>query len=291
VWIWDGADKGLEYLTGYVVEKALSVDNLFVFLATFAYFRVPAERQHRVLFWGVIGALVMRGFFIFIGGALLHAFDWVMYVFGAFLVVTGVKLLFEKEHGVDPEHNPVLKVFRRFVPATKQYHDGRFVVRDPDTGRRLATPLLFVLVVIEASDVMFAVDSVPAVFAVTDDVFIVYTSNIFAILGLRALYSLLAAYIAKFSHLRYGLAGVLAFVGVKMLIADWWHVPVLLSLGIIALMLTAAIVASAMWPGTPEPLPEGAIDVLPEEDRAAVAPGAVTAGVEGRPETAERPPR
>jgi len=144
---------------------------------------------------------------------------------------------------------------------------------------------------IEASDVMFAVDSVPAVFAVTNDVFIVYTSNIFAILGLRALYSLLAAYIARFSHLRYGLAGVLAFVGVKMLIADWWHVPILLSLGIIALMLTAALVASAIWPGKPEPLPDGAVAVLPEEDRAAVAPGAVTAGAEGRPGTAEPPPR
>ena len=244
----DGHEKGIEYLTGYLVEKALSVDNLFVFLAIFSYFRVLPEYQHRVLFWGVIGAIVMRGIFIFIGGALLHAFHFVFYVFGAFLVFTAIKLLFEKDQKVDIEHNWALRVFRRLVPATSVYHGGAFFVRDEATSRLLATPLLLVLVVVEASDVMFAVDSVPAVFGVTEDVFIVYTSNIFAILGLRALYSLLASFMARFRYLRPGLALVLGFIGVKMLVQDLLHIPTPVSLAVVAVILAVAVVLSLFCP-------------------------------------------
>ena len=243
VWLWLGHEKGLEFLTGYVVEKALSVDNLFVFLIIFRYFSVEPNLQRRVLFWGVLGALVLRAVFIFAGGALLHAFHWAMYVFGGFLVFTGGKLLFQKEVEVRPERNPVLRLFRRVVPGTAEYHGGRFFVRE--AGRLLATPLLFVLVVIEASDVMFAVDSIPAVFAVTEDVFIVYTSNIFAILGLRALYFLLERYLGRFRYLRVGLAVVLAFVGFKMLLADFVQLPIWLSLVVIAAVIGGSIAASA----------------------------------------------
>jgi len=244
VWIWDGPQQGMEFLTGYLVEKSLSVDNLFVFLVTLQFFKVAPSLQHRVLFWGVLGALVLRAVFIFLGSALLNNFHWVMYVFGGFLVFTGFRLGFKKDDDIHPENNPVLKLFRRVIPAVKDYREGHFFVRE--NGRLLATPLLFVLVVVEATDVMFAVDSVPAVFAVTTDTFVVYTSNIFAILGLRSLYFLLAGYLNRFSYLNYGLAGVLVFVGIKMLLVDVYKVPIPISLGVITLLIGGSIVVSLL---------------------------------------------
>jgi tellurite resistance protein TerC len=249
VTVFEGHEKGLQFVTGWLIEKALSVDNLFVFLAVFSYFKVARDVQHKVLFWGVLGALVMRAIFVFIGSALLHAFEWLIYVFGAFLIATAWKLA--RSHGaeVHPEHNLILKWAHRIFRSTKDYHADRFFVRD---GRLLrATPLFFVLVFIEFTDVMFAVDSVPAVFAVTTDTFIVYTSNVFAILGLRALYFVLAGSLQRFSLLHFGLAAVLAFVGAKMLAAPLLasvgrEIPVLLSLGIIAVILAVSIAAS-LW--------------------------------------------
>jgi tellurite resistance protein TerC len=250
IYVTFGPAKGLEFLTGYIIEKALSVDNLFVFLVLFGYFKVPASMQRRVLTWGIIGAVVMRAIFIFAGAALITRFHWIMYVFGAFLVFTGIKLLVQADDDeLEPEKNPVIRIFRRFVRMVPDYGDGRFfVVRD---GKRYATALLLVLVTVEATDVVFAVDSIPAIFAITTDPFIVYTSNIFAILGLRALYFLLAGMMAKFRYLNVGLGLILAFVGVKMLIADFYKVPVGLSLGVIALLLVGAIVASLLNPGAP----------------------------------------
>jgi tellurite resistance protein TerC len=244
VWYQFGSEKAMEFLTGFLIEKALSVDNLFVFLATFAYFAVDGKLQHRVLFWGVLGALVMRGVFILVGGALIEAFHWILYVFGAFLIVTAVKLMVQKETSVQPERNPVLRLFRRLVPAVPDYRGTRFLVRE--AGRIVATPLLFVLVVIEATDVMFALDSIPAVFAVTTDTFIVYTSNIFAILGLRALYFLLAGYLDRFRFLNVGLALVLGFVGAKMLVAEWVKVPIGVSLGVVALLIGGSVAMSML---------------------------------------------
>ncbi|MDO9171026.1 MAG: TerC family protein, partial [bacterium] len=233
-WIWHhfGAVHGLEFLTGYLLEKALSVDNLFVFIVLFSFFAVPAKLQHRVLFWGILGALVMRALFIVTGAALIHRFHWIIYVFGAFLLFTGVKLLLHRGGEIHPERNPVMKVFRRFIPLTSDYRGARFVVKEG--GRWLATPLLMVLVVVEATDIVFAVDSIPAIFAITTDPFIVFTSNIFAIMGLRALYFLLADVADRFHLLKYGLAMVLTFIGSKMLIMPWYHVPVGASLAVVA---------------------------------------------------------
>lgn len=245
VWSIEGAEKGLQFYTGWLIEKALSVDNLFVFLAVFTYFAVPKRLQHNVLFWGVIGALVLRAVFIFVGAALIQAFEWVMYVFGAFLVITAIKLARSGDTEIHPEHNPVLKLIRRWIPSTTDYVGKHFMVKGAD-GIRRATPLFFVLIFVEMTDVMFAVDSVPAVFAVTTDTFIVYTSNVFAILGLRALYFVLAGSLQRFSLLHYGLAAVLAFVGIKMLIAKWVHVPITLSLGVIAGLIAVSIIAS-LW--------------------------------------------
>jgi TerC family integral membrane protein len=252
LWIYArfGAKPGLEFLTGYIIERSLSFDNLFVFVVIFNYFAVAAEYQHRVLFWGIVGALFSRGLFIGMGTALLARFEWLIFVFGAFLVYTGIKILREKETEVHPEKNPVLKLFQRFVPLTAQYHGKRFFIRRE--GRTLATPLMLVLVVVEATDVVFAVDSIPAVFGVTRDPFIVFTSNIFAILGLRALYFLLAGLMNKFQYLSYGLGIVLAFVGVKMLVHDWYDIPIELSLGIVLAVLAAAIVISLLRPAPPE---------------------------------------
>jgi len=250
---WFGPDRALEFLTGYLIEKALSVDNLFVFMVIFSYFSVPAEQQHRVLFWGIFGALVLRAAFIVIGAALLQSFHWVIYVFGTFLVVTGVKLLTERGGEVHPERNPALRLFRRVVPSVPDYHGGRFTV--VEGGRRLATPLLMVLVVVEATDVVFAVDSIPAVFAVTDDPFIVYTSNVFAILGLRALYFVLAGMLGRFRYLKVGLGLVLAFVGVKMLLADVYALPVAVSLGVVSALLAGSVAFSLLHPPTEPPLP------------------------------------
>ncbi|HXG33270.1 MAG TPA: TerC family protein [Bryobacteraceae bacterium] len=254
VYFWFGAERALEFLTGYIIEKALSVDNIFVFLVIFSYFAVPPVFQHRVLFWGVLGALIMRAVFIVLGAALLQRFHWVMYIFGAFLVFTAVKLFLQRASEVHPERNPVFLLFRRMVPSVSDYRGQRFLVKEGGAWR--ATPLLLVLVCVEATDLVFAVDSIPAIFAVTRDPFIVYTSNIFAILGLRALYFVLAGMMARFHYLRVGLAFVLGFVGVKMLIADFYKLPITLSLAVVAGVLGATVVASWLRPpAVPPPLP------------------------------------
>ncbi len=242
LYFWQGTEPALQFLTGYLIEKALSVDNLFVFALIFALFAVPARYQHRVLFWGVLGALIMRGAFIAAGAALLHNFHWIIYVFGAFLVYTGIKLAFHKETSIEPERNPAVRLFRRFFPITDRYHGERFFVRQ--AGKLLATPLVLVLVVVESTDLVFAVDSIPAIFAVTSDPFLVYTSNVFAILGLRSLYFLLAGALDKFYYLKTALAFILSFVGVKMLISEWVKIPIALSLAVILGLLLAAVVAS-----------------------------------------------
>jgi tellurite resistance protein TerC len=245
-----GPQAGLEFLTGYLIEKALSVDNIFVFVLIFSYFGVPPRYQHRVLFWGILGALLMRGAIIAAGAALITEFHWIIYVFGAFLVVTGIRMSTQTEHAIDAESNPVIRLVRRLVPVTNQYHGQRFFVREEVGGRlrRVATPLFVVLVLVETTDLIFAVDSIPAIFAITQDPFIVYTSNVFAILGLRALYFLLAGVIHRFHYLKLGLSAVLVFVGAKMLLTDVYKVPVGLSLGVIALVLSTAVVASLLFP-------------------------------------------
>ncbi|MEO8477802.1 MAG: TerC family protein [Actinomycetota bacterium] len=246
VWIWQGPQPGGEYLAGYLIEKSLSIDNIFVFALVFGYFSVPAEYQHRVLFWGVFGALVFRAIFIAAGATLLDQFHWMIYVFGAFLVITGIRMARSNDEHVDPGRNPVLRAFRRFVPMTDGMRDEHFFVKE--AGRRLATPLLAVLVVVETTDIIFAIDSIPAIFAITTDTFLVFTSNAFAILGLRALYFLLAGMIGRFAYLKIGLAFVLAFVGAKMLISEFYKVPIWLSLVVIATAIAASIVVSLRRP-------------------------------------------
>jgi tellurite resistance protein TerC len=254
-WVyWQGGPQlGLEFLTGYIIERSLSFDNIFVFIVIFNYFAVPAEYQHRVLFWGILGALISRGIFIAMGTALLSRFEWLILVFGAFLVYTGIKILLQKETEVHPERNPILRLFQRLVPLTTKYHGKHFFVRE--AGRLVATPLMLVLVVVEATDVVFAVDSIPAVFGVTRDPFIVFTSNIFAILGLRALYFLLAGLMHKFQYLGVGLGLVLVFVGAKMLLHDWVPIPTTWSLGIVLGILTLAIGVSLLRPA-PDEIPD-----------------------------------
>jgi tellurite resistance protein TerC len=245
-----GPDAGLEYFTGYLIEKALSVDNIFVFVLIFSFFRVPPRYQHRVLFWGILGALLMRGAMIGAGAYLIQQFHWVIYVFGAFLVFTGIRMALHSEHDLDPESSFVNRVIRRVVPVTTEYHGQRFFVREHAAAgsRLLATPLFVVLVLVETTDLIFAVDSIPAIFAITQQPFIVYSSNVFAILGLRALYFLLADVIHRFHYLKIGLSLVLVFVGVKMLAAEVYKVPVGVSLAVIALVLGAAVLASWLWP-------------------------------------------
>ena len=245
-----GPQPGLEFLTGYLIEKALSVDNIFVFVLVFSYFNVPSRYQHRVLFWGILGALVMRGTMIAAGAALIHRFHWVIYLFGGFLIVTGIRMATHPMHAIAPEANPIIRLVRRLVPVTDQYHGQSFFIHERIGGRlrRVATPLFVVLVLVETTDLIFALDSIPAIFAVTTDPFRVYTSNVFAILGLRALYFLLAGVIHRFHYLRLGLSAVLVFVGVKMVVADVYHVPIGLSLGIIARMLAASVAASLLFP-------------------------------------------
>jgi len=245
-----GHDAGLEFLTGYLIEKALSIDNIFVFVLIFSYFRVPAKHQHRVLFWGILGALVMRGAMIAAGAFLINQFGWIIYVFGAFLVISGIRMATQTEHDIEPEANPVLRLVRRLVPVSPMYRGQRFFVKEPHLGRKrwAATPLFVVLVLVETTDLIFAVDSIPAIFAVTTDTFLVYTSNVFAILGLRALYFLLAGVIEKFHYLKLGLSAVLIFVGVKMLIEDFFHIPIAISLGTVAFILAAAVVYSLLHP-------------------------------------------
>jgi tellurite resistance protein TerC len=239
---WQGGGAAGEYLAGYLIEKSLSVDNVFVWAVIMGYFGVPAKYQFRVLFWGIFGALVLRAIFIFAGVALIERFDWVLYIFGAFLIVTAVRIARHSEAEVHPDKNPVLKLVRKVVPSTNEY-DGQklFTVRN---GKRLATPLFAVLILVETTDVVFAIDSIPAILAVSREQFIVFASNAFAILGLRALYFCLAGMAGKFRYLNVGLGAILAFVGVKMLIVEVYHFPTFASLGVIAAVLTVAIVAS-----------------------------------------------
>jgi len=244
IYFFSGPEPALQFFTGYLIEKSLSVDNIFVFGLLFTYFNVPAAYQHRVLFWGVLGALVLRGILIVLGTSLLDAFHWIIYLFGAFLIFTGVRMAFHKEEEVHPERNPVLKLVRRIVPVTHGYERDRFMVRR--AGQVLVTPLLLVLLVVETTDLIFALDSIPAIFAVTLDPFIVYTSNVFALLGLRSLYFVFANAMAKFYYLKLGLAVVLSFVGVKMVLADIYHISTTLSLAVIAVVLATAIVASVV---------------------------------------------
>ncbi|GHO77593.1 membrane protein [Ktedonobacter sp. SOSP1-85] len=244
IYIFQGPDLALQFLTGYLIEKSLSVDNIFVFVLLFTYFAVAPRHQHRILFWGVLGALIMRGLLIGVGTVLLETFHWIIYLFGAFLVFTGIRMGLQKDEAVHPERNPVLKLLRRILPVSQDYDEGRFFTRH--NGRLLATPLLLVLIVVEATDLVFAVDSIPAIFAVTNDPFIVYTSNVFAILGLRSLYFVFANVIHKFYYLKAGLAVILTYVGVKMLLADIFHIPTALSLLVIAIVLALAIVASVL---------------------------------------------
>ncbi len=261
IFAWRGSQAGGEYLAGYLLEKSLAVDNIFVFAVLFTYFAVPAKYQHRVLFWGIVGALVFRAIFIAGGAALLEAFHWTMYVFGAFLVVTGVRLAIHRDEEVHPERNPVLRLFRRVVPSTTSYHGQRFVVRE--AGRLVATPLFAVLVMVETTDILFAVDSIPAIFAVTRDPFLVFTSNAFAILGLRALYFMLAGMIRRFIYLKVGLSVVLVFVGIKMLVADLYKVPIWASLLFITVTIGVSIWISLRATAAQTREPEREPDRLP----------------------------
>lgn len=250
VYYYMGPSTAIDYFTGYLIEKSLSVDNIFVFLLVFSYFKVPAKYQHKVLFWGIFGALVMRLFFIFTGVALLERFEWIIYVFGAFLVYTGIRLAMEKDKEVHPERNPILKLSRRFIPMTRSYHGSKFFIRK--MGRWIATPMFVVLIVIESTDLIFAIDSIPAILAITRDEFIIYSSNAFAILGLRALYFALSGIMKLFYYLHYGLSLILIFVGVKMLIADIYHIPTPWALAFVAGTLTVSVVISIMFPRTEE---------------------------------------
>ena len=242
LYLFAGPEPALQFFTGYLIEKSLSVDNIFIFVLLFTFFKVPAAYQHRVLYWGILGALIMRGTLIAVGVALIESFHWIIYLFGAFLIFTGIRMGFHKEIEVHPENDLLLKFIRRFVPVTENYEHDRFFVRR--AGQVMVTPLLLVLLVIDTTDLIFAVDSIPAVFAVTRDPFLVYTSNIFAILGLRSLYFVFAGIMEKFYYLKLGLSVILTFVGVKMVLADVFSLPTALSLVVIAVVLTIAIVAS-----------------------------------------------
>jgi len=236
------SQAALAFFTGYIIEKSLSVDNIFVFVLIFSFFAVPAAHQHRVLFWGIIGALLMRGALIAVGAALLKEFHWIIYIFGGFLIFTGVRMAFHQNEELHPEQNPLVKLLRKVMPVTENYEDDKFFIRR--AGKLFSTPLFLVLLLIESTDLIFAVDSIPAIFAVTQETFIVYTSNVFAILGLRSLYFLLAGVVDKFHYLKLGLSVVLVFVGIKMILVDIYKIPVGVSLGMIATILTTSIVAS-----------------------------------------------
>ena len=247
VFHYQGSTRGFEFLTGYLIELSLSVDNLFVFLLIFSYFKVPAKFQHRVLFWGVMGALFMRLTMIFVGAALIDRFHWIIYIFGGFLIYTGIKMFRQDEIDVHPDQNPVVRLVTRFFPISHQYDEEKFFTTT--NGKRTGTLLLLVLIVVEVTDLVFAVDSIPAIFAITTDTFIVYTSNVFAILGLRSMYFLLAGVVEKFRYLRVGLAIVLTFIGVKMLLgATGLHIPIKFSLGFVALVLVGSVLASLWFP-------------------------------------------
>jgi len=245
IFFWHGRTPTLEFVTGYVIELSLSVDNLFVFLLIFRFFQVPPNHQHKVLFWGILGALIMRGIFIAAGVGLIRRFHWIIYVFGAFLVYSGIKLFFQEEAQIQPEKNPVLRLFRQRVPVTKDFEGNKFFVRRPGL---FATPLFVVLLVVETTDLLFAVDSIPAVLAITRDAFIVYTSNVFAILGLRSMYFALAGMMEMFRYLHYGLSVVLIFVGAKMLLSHYFDIPTHLALAVVAGVLAISVVASMANP-------------------------------------------
>ncbi|MDM8008290.1 MAG: TerC family protein [Phycisphaerae bacterium] len=250
LWRWRGSEPAMEFLAGYLIEKALSVDNIFVFVMIFNFFRVPASYQHKVLFWGILSALVMRAIFIAAGITLLEHFHWLIYVFGAFLIITGIKMAVVKDKEIHPERNPVLRLFRRLVPVTDDYEGDRFFVRRD--SRLWATPMFVTLLFVELTDLIFAVDSIPAILAITQDTFIVYTSNVFAILGLRALYFALAGVMQLFRYLNYGLALILVFVGVKMSLVDLYKMPVAVSLGVVAAILAISVLVSLLRPA-PQP--------------------------------------
>ncbi len=263
-----GKGAALEFVTGYLIELALSVDNIFVFVLLFSYFKVPPKYQHRVLFWGVLGALVMRGAMIGAGALLIERFHWIIYVFGAFLVFTGIRMATQDEMDIEPESNPALKLMRRYFPVSPVYHGQSFFVREEVAGkmRNVATPLFVVLVLVETTDLIFAVDSIPAIFAVTRDPFLVFTSNVFAILCLRSLYFLLAGVIDKFHLLKLGLSIVLVFIGVKMLLSGVYHIPIALSLGVVAGVLVLSVAGSLMFPKVLEENPEVTHNPLDQGD-------------------------
>jgi len=244
LYLWQNSEKALQFLTAYLVEKSLSVDNLFVFLLIFSYFAVPALYQHKVLFWGILGAIVMRLAFILAGVALIENFHWVLYIFGAFLILTALRMAFRSHREIHPEKNPVLLLFRRFIPVTENYEGDRFFVKR--AGRYVATPLIVVVLVVETTDVVFAIDSVPAVLGITLDRFIAYSSNVCAILGLRALYFALAGIMEMFRYLKHGLTAVLFFIGVKMVIAEVYEMPVGIALGVVVSVLSASVLLS-IW--------------------------------------------
>jgi tellurite resistance protein TerC len=245
VYFWKGKESALQFFTGYLIEESLSVDNLFVFLLIFNYFQVPARYQHRVLFWGIVGALVMRGTFIFLGVSLIREFHWILYIFGVILVVTGVRMMFQKETvKIHPERNIVVRVFKKFFGVTPGYHSEKFFVKTD--SRRYATLLFVVLLVIETTDLVFATDSIPAVFAISNDPFIIYTSNVFAILGLRSLYFALAGLMDLFYYLRYGLSIVLSFIGLKMLVSSFVEIHISIALGVVAGVLAVSVIASVI---------------------------------------------
>lgn len=245
VYFWRGRTATLEFTTGYLIELSLSVDNLFVFLLIFRYFRVPAWQQHKVLYWGILGALIMRGIFIVVGVGLIRRFTWVVYLFGAFLVYTGAKLFRSKEMEVHPSENPVVRLFRRWMPVTPDFVGSKFLVRD---NGLYATPLLIVLLVVETTDILFAADSIPAVLAITIDTFIVYTSNVFAILGLRSMYFALAGMMEAFQYLHYGLAIILMFIGAKMLASHYYRIPTEAALAVVGAVLAISVLASVLHP-------------------------------------------
>lgn len=275
-----GAEAALEFLTGYLIELALSVDNIFVFVLIFSYFRVPAKYQHRVLFWGIFGALLMRGAMIGAGAFLIERFEWILYVFGAFLVFTGIRMATQDELDIEPESNPVLRAVRRFIPVADRYDGQKFFTRTQVHGqlRRAATPLFVVLILVETTDLIFALDSIPAIFAITREPFIVYTSNVFAILGLRSLYFLLAGVIDKFHYLKLGLSVVLVFIGAKMLIIYFdYHIPIGLSLGVVGGVLALSVIGSLLFPKEAEEHKPVVHDPLhPPQPEGKVPPAVVT---------------
>ncbi|MFZ2430765.1 MAG: TerC family protein [Lutibacter sp.] len=246
IYVFMGEIKAMEFLTGYVIEKSLSIDNLFVFIMIFSYFNVDKKYQHKVLFWGIIGALIMRSIFIFAGVALINKFHWIIYIFGAFLIFTGAKMLFQKDEKMDPNKNPLVRLFKRFFPVSDTMHDDRFFVKI--NAKTVATPLFVVLLLVEFTDLIFAVDSIPAIIAISSDPFIIFTSNVFAILGLRALYFALAGITQYFHYIKYGLSAILVFVGLKMTMVDFYKIPVMISLFTILGILVISVVASLLFP-------------------------------------------